>query len=45
MESDALFINNSVKDDILHYNIGPDQVFELENIKEFLKVNGFEKLK
>lgn len=39
------FINNSVKDDIPQYNIRPNQVFELENIKEFLKANGFEKLK
>lgn len=38
-------MDDKTRDDILHYNIGPDQVFELENIKEFLKVNGFEKLK
>lgn len=28
-----------------HYNIGPDQLFELDNIKEFLKVNKFKPLK
>lgn len=38
-------MDNKMRDDILHYNIGPDQLFELENIKEFLKVNKFKKLK
>ena len=38
-------MDNKLRDDILHYNIGPDQLFELENIKEFLKVNHFKKLK
>lgn len=38
-------MDNKMRDDILHYNIGPNQIFELENIKEFLKVNKFEKLK
>ena len=38
-------MDNKMRDDILHYNIGPDQLFELENIKEFLKVNHFKKLK
>lgn len=37
-------MDNKTRDDILHYNIGPDQIFELENIKEFLKVNKFKKL-
>lgn len=38
-------MDNKMRDDILHYNIGPNQIFELENIKEFLKVNKFKKLK
>ena len=38
-------MDNKMRDDILHYNIGPDQKFELENIKEFLKVNKFKPLK
>ena len=38
-------MDDKMRDDILHYNIGPDQIFELENIKEFLKVNRFKKLK
>jgi len=38
-------MDNKMRDDILHYNIGPDQIYELENIKEFLKVNNFKKLK
>lgn len=38
-------MDDKMRDDILHYNIGPDQIFELENIKEFLKVNKFKKLK
>lgn len=38
-------MDNATRDDILHYNIGPKQLFELENIKEFLKVNHFAKLK
>lgn len=38
-------MDDKMRDDILHYNIGPDQIFELENIKEFLKVNHFKKLK
>lgn len=37
-------MDDKMRDDILHYNIGPDQIFELENIKEFLKVNKFKKL-
>jgi hypothetical protein len=37
-------MDNKMRDDILHYNIGPNQIFELENIKEFLKVNKFKKL-
>lgn len=37
-------MDNKLRDDILHYNIGPDQLFELENIKEFLKVNKFKPL-
>lgn len=37
-------MDDKMRDDILHYNIGPDQIFELENIKEFLKVNNFKKL-
>ena len=37
-------MDNKMRDDILHYNIGPDQLFELENIKEFLKVNKFKPL-
>ena len=38
-------MDNKMRDDILHYNIGPDQLFELENIKEFLKVNKFKPVK
>ena len=38
-------MDNKTRNDILHYNIGPDQIFELDNIKEFLKVNHFEPLK
>lgn len=38
-------MDDKMRDDILHYNIGPDQIYELENIKEFLKVNNFKKLK
>lgn len=38
-------MDDKMRDDILHYNIGPDQIFELDNIKEFLKVNKFKKLK
>lgn len=34
-------MDDKMRDDIIHYNIGPDQLFELENIKEFLKVNHF----
>ena len=37
-------MDDKMRDDILHYNIGPDQIYELENIKEFLKVNKFKKL-
>ena len=37
-------MDDKMRDDILHYNIGPDQMYELENIKEFLKVNRFKKL-
>lgn len=38
-------MDEKMRDDILHYNIGPDQLFELENIKEFLKVNHFKPVK
>ena len=38
-------MDDKMRDDILHYNIGPDQKYELENIKEFLKVNKFKPLK
>ena len=38
-------MDDQMRDDILHYNIGPDQKYELENIKEFLKVNKFKPLK
>ena len=38
-------MDDQMRDDILHYNIGPDQKYELENIKEFLKVNHFKQLK
>ena len=38
-------MDNRLRNDILHYNIGPDQLFELDNIKEFLKVNKFQPLK
>lgn len=37
-------MDDKMRDDILHYNIGPNQIFELENIKEFLKVNKFKKI-
>ena len=33
------------RDDILKYNIGPDQMDDLDNIKTFLEVNEFEPLK
>ena len=33
------------RDDILKYNIGPDQMDDLDNIKAFLEVNEFEPLK
>ena len=33
------------RDDILKYNIGPDQMGDLDNIKTFLEVNKFEPLK
>lgn len=32
------------RDDILKYNIGPDQIKDLPNIKKFLKLNKFESL-
>jgi len=32
-------MNDEMRDDILHYNIGPDQMSELHNIKKFLKQN------
>ena len=38
-------MDDKMRDDLIHYNIGPDQLFELENIKEFLKVNKFKPLK
>jgi len=38
-------MDDEMRDDIIHYNIGPDQLFELENIKEFLKVNHFKPVK
>lgn len=38
-------MDNKMRNDILHYNIGPDQKYELDNIKEFLKVNKFKPLK
>lgn len=38
-------MDDKMRNDILHYNIGPDQLFELENIKEFLKVNKFKPVK
>lgn len=38
-------MDDGMRKDILHYNIGPDQKYELDNIKEFLKVNKFNKLK
>ena len=37
-------MDNKMRKDILHYNIGPDQLFDLDNIKEFLKVNKFKPL-
>lgn len=38
-------MDNKTRNDILHYNIGPDQLFELNNIKEFFKVNHFKPVK
>lgn len=38
-------MDDKMRNDLIHYNIGPDQLFELENIKEFLKVNHFRQLK
>ena len=38
-------MDDKMRDDITHYNIGPDQLFELDNIKEFLKVNHFKPVK
>ena len=37
-------LSNEQRDDILKYNIGPEQLVELDDIKEFLKVNEFEPL-
>lgn len=38
-------MDDKLRDDILHYNVGPTQVYELDLIKEFLKVNKFTPLK
>lgn len=38
-------MDTQMREDIIHYNIGPDQLFELKNIKEFLKVNKFKPVK
>lgn len=34
-------MDKSLRDDILHYNIGPDQLKELDKIKKFFKLNKF----
>lgn len=38
-------MSDEERDDILKYNIGPDQMNDLDNIKAFLEVNEFEPLK
>lgn len=38
-------MSDEERDDILKYNIGPDQMDDLDNIKAFLEVNEFEPLK
>lgn len=37
-------MNDKERDDILKYNIGPDQLDDLQTIKEFLKINNFKSL-
>lgn len=37
-------MTDSERDDILKYNIGPDQISELPDIKKFLSLNTFEPL-
>jgi hypothetical protein len=37
-------MSDEERDDILKYNIGPDQMDDLDNIKAFLEVNEFEPL-
>lgn len=51
LSTDADYLNGYLKvlnmtqkerDDILKYPIGPEQIYELETIKKFLKINNFE---
>ena len=37
-------MSDEERDDILKYNIGPDQMDDLDNIKAFLEVNEFKPL-
>ena len=37
-------MTDAERDDILKYNIGPDQIKDLPDIKKFLKLNKFESL-
>ena len=37
-------MTNKEKDDILRWNIGPDQIKDLSKIKEFFRLNKFEPL-
>ena len=37
-------MNDQERDDILKYNIGPGQLYELDKIKKFLEVNNFKPL-
>jgi hypothetical protein len=38
-------MSDEEREDILKYNIGPDQMGDLNNIKVFLEVNEFKPLK
>ena len=38
-------MSENEREELIHYTIGPDQLFELDKIKEFLKVNKFKPLK
>ena len=36
-------MDDNARRELIKYNIGPDQLYELPTIKKFLKDNGFEK--